>query len=715
MGESLEREQAEQVQKVQKRTFCRVCEPACGLLAEVEDDRLIALKPDPDHPVTKGFACHKGIFGLDIHHDPDRVNQPLRRNAAGEFEAIDWDTAIREITEKLNAIVARDGVSAVSCYTGNPTGFNSLYGLGFGAFVSQLGVRKVFSSGTQDCANKFAGSEAVFGTRTLHPIPDLEHTDYALIIGENPAVSHMSFFSIADPVGTLKEAEARGAKVVFVNPRSIETARHVGSVVHIKPDTDVYLLAALICEIERIGGFDDAIVARHGAHVDELIEFVREYPPERVSGITGIPLETLQRMAKEFAEAEAASAHMSTGVNMGRQGTLAYWLLHMLVFVTGNLGKRGGNMFGQGFYVRSPAAGRARGDVPEYVETPFGAARAPGRLQSLPGNLMADYLLNPDDPVKALFVTAGNPVLSIGGEEKMRAALEAMELYVHVDIYRNASAEYADYVLPATDAFERADINITGLGMQYRPSVQFTEAVVPAQHERKEEWWIYARLAQAMGFKSPLDDEEPQLWARTDAMLRSRGHSMEELRRDGIITFEAAEPDRFYSEFVQNDEQLVECFPGGFDEPRKRMATIFGELEAEPADQLKLISKRDIHMMNSWYANLPKMKHGIHDRNYLFMHPDDAAKRQIQEGARVHVSNGNGAIEVETKFTDELMKGVVAMTHGWGNRRTPGMQLASDTPGSNCNVLLPTGAGSYEPLSNQAHMTGISVDVRPAA
>ena len=348
-----------------KRTFCRVCEPACGLLAEVEDDRLIALKPDPDHPVTKGFACHKGIFGLDIHNDPDRVNQPLRRNAAGEFEAIDWDRAIREITEKLNAIVARDGVSAVSCYTGNPTAFNSLYGVGFGAFMSQLGVRKVFSSGTQDCANKFAGSEAVFGTRTLHPIPDLEHTDYCLIIGENPAVSQMSFFSVADPVGTLKAAQSRGAKVVFVNPRSIETVRHVGSVVHIKPDTDVYLLAALICEIERIGGFDDAVLARHGAHVQELIEFVRQYPPERVSGVTGIPLETLQRMAKDFAEAEAASAHMSTGVNMGRQGTLAYWLLHMLVFVTGNLGKRGGNLYGQGFYSRGPAAGRARSEVPE--------------------------------------------------------------------------------------------------------------------------------------------------------------------------------------------------------------------------------------------------------------------------------------------------------------------------------------------------------------
>ncbi len=161
---------------------------------------------------------------------------------------------------------------------------------------------------------------------------------------------------------------------------------------------------------------------------------------------------------------------------MGRQGTLAYWLVHMLSLVTGNLGVRGGNFYSLGLYERAPAAGRVTSE--EFIDTPFGPIRKPGSGISLPGNLMADYILNPGDPVKALFVSSGNPVLSIGGEARMRDALEGLELMVSIDIYRNAMAEYAHYVLPAAGAFEREDINLTGLGLQFEPSVQYTAAVV---------------------------------------------------------------------------------------------------------------------------------------------------------------------------------------------------------------------------------------------
>ena len=145
------------------RTFCRVCEPACGLVAEVSGGEIRKLRPDRDHPVTKGFACHKGMAGLDIHRDPDRLDHPLRRTASGVFERIDWDTAISETAARLSEIVERHGPDAVACYIGNPTAFNTLVGPASGAFFAQLGVSRAFSSGTQDCANKFAGSEAVFG------------------------------------------------------------------------------------------------------------------------------------------------------------------------------------------------------------------------------------------------------------------------------------------------------------------------------------------------------------------------------------------------------------------------------------------------------------------------------------------------------------------------------------------------------------------------
>jgi len=694
-----------------KRTFCRVCEPACGLVATVDGDRLIALEADREHPVSKGFVCNKGIYGLDIHNDPDRLRTPLKRVGPGQFEPVSWDEALTDIAARLRAILERDGAEAIASYTGNPTAFNALYGPSFGSFMRQLGARTHFSSGTQDCSNKFAGSEAVFGTRTLHPLPDIDHSDFILIIGENPAVSHMSFISLPNPMEHLKAAERRGAVVRYVNPREIESAKIAGEVIRIKPDTDVYLLAALLHEIDHSVGFDQDAVRRHGRNVEELRAFIAQYPPERVAGITGIAADTIRQLAQDFARAPSACAHMSTGVNMGRQGTLAYWLLHMLVFVTGNLGRPGGNFYSLGFYERSTAAGRA---APEgFLDTPFGRVRKPGGVGiSLPGNLMADYLSAAEPRIRALFVNSGNPVLSIAGEPRMREALSGLELLVCVDIYRNATAEYAHYVLPAAGAFEREDINITGIGLQFSPSVQFTEAVVKPAYERKPDWWIYEQLCRHMGFQSVFDQTEtPDMWARVDAMLRSRGHSMGELKRSQIIAFERSTPEDLYERYVQTDDQQIDCCPAIFAEAILRMADIFRELEGEPAHQLRLITKRDAYMMNSWYSNLPKMKRKGRDRNYLFMHPEDAQLRQIADGADVTIRNRYGEIIAPVRLTEEVMPGVVAMTHGWGHQGVNGMSTASAMPGVNCNVLLPSGPDSYEPLSNQAHMTGVPVEV----
>lgn len=702
---------------LKKRTFCRVCEPACGMLATVVGDRLVKLEADRDHPISRGFVCNKGIYGAEVHNDPDRLNQPLKKVGPGQFEPISWDQAATEIAGRLKEIVAAHGGEVVGSYTGNPNAFNTLFGPSYANFIRQLGARYFFSSGTQDCANKFAASEAVFGTRTLHPLPDLDHSDFILILGENPAVSHMSFVSIPNPMAHLKAAEARGARILYVNPRRIESAAIAGDVLKIRPDTDVYLLAALIHEIDRTVGFDESVMGR-GERLEALKSFVADYSPGKVAPVTGIPAEQIQALARAFATAPSACAHMSTGVNMGRQGTLAYWLLQMLVFVTGNLGRRGGNFYSLGFYERSTAAGRA---VPEgMLQTPFGEVRKPGGVGiNLPGNLLANHITDLERPIRALFVSSGNPVLSIGGEAHLREAMEALDLLVCVDIYRNATAEYADYVLPAAGAFEREDVNFAGIGLQFEPSVQFTEAVVPPAFERKPDWWIYERLAQAMGFSSALDDvppgELPDMWGRVNAMLRSRGHDMAELRREQIIALERSSPESFYDRFLQRDSQMVNCCPEEFAAAIERMAELFDELAAEPASTLKLISKRDAYMFNSWYANVAKLKAKDRDRNYLYMHPQDAQERQIGDGATVRIENDHGVIEAPVKLTEDLMAGVVAMAHGWGQGESKGMRVASGAPGVNCNALLPSGPGSFEPLSNQSHMTGIPVQVSPRA
>ena len=649
-------------------TFCRVCEPACGLVARVEDGSLVRLAPDRAHPVTNGFACNKGLAGVDVHRDPDRLDHPQRRSNGG-FERASWDDAIAQIAARVRGIVDQHGPNAIAYYMGNPTAFNTLAGPSVGAFFAQLGVRRAFSSGTQDCANKFAGSEAVFGSSTIHPIPDLDHTEFLLVLGANPRVSHGSFISVADPMERMREAKARGAKLYFVNPRRIESvARSTGEWIAIRPDTDVYLLAALLCEIDAAGGFDERVLAQHGKNVDALRAFVRRYPAARVADVTGIPADTIRRLAREWTSARSASVHMSTGVNMGRQGTLAYWLVQMLSFATGNLDRRGGNLLSVGFY-KSAKAGR-RDFATSFGDSEFG----PLRKGALPGNLLPHFISEAREPVRALFVVAGNPLLSIGGEAQLRKAFEQLDLLVCVDLYRNATGEYADWLLPATDMFERADINITGLGLQHRPWVQWTDPVVAPRGERREEWWIFGKLAQALGLKSPFDGAQPaDPWSRIDHMLRGRGLSLDAVRAmpHGARFEDGLEAGAFFDEHLQTPDKRVDCCPPAFADALARAEAIFVD-EQNAGPRLKLITRRDPFMHNSWYANLPAMKRGARDRNRLAVHPDDLRARGLADGTRVRLWNEHGAIEVEVQGDDGLLPGVVALTHGWGNQRTPG-------------------------------------------
>ena len=304
---------------------------------------------------------------------------------------------------------------------------------------------------------------------------------------------------------------------MFVNPRRIETPdKGVGDTVLVKPDTDVWFLAALLHEIDRLGGFDAGVIARHGTRIEELRAFLAEYPADRVAGVTGVDADVIRELAAAWVATPRASVHASTGINMGRQGSLAYWLVHMLSFVTGRLDVEGGNLKSDGFYANA----KSGAGVPEqgYVDTEFGRLRR----GALPGTLMADAILDSAEPIRAMVVVAGNPLLSIAGQERLRKAFEQLELLVVIDIYPSATAELADVVLPCTDMYERDDLNIVNIGTSARPFAQYTPAVVAPAHERRPEWWIAHRLLQELGEPSLLDDESPDPWAKWRHMLRAR-------------------------------------------------------------------------------------------------------------------------------------------------------------------------------------------------
>ncbi len=693
-------------------TFCRICEPSCGLVAHVEEGTLVKLTPDRDHPVTQGFACHKGLAMVDVHRDPDRLDRPAIRGADGSWTDVSWDDAMSTIATKLAAITAEHGPNAVASYTGNPTAFNALGQQHVGQFLATLGIRRRFNSGTQDCANKFVASEAVFGTSLVHPIPDLEHTDLCLVIGENPRASQASFFSIPNVLGTMRRAAGRGARFVFLNPRRIETPdMGIGDTLQIRPDTDVWFLAALLHEIDALGGFHQPTLDRHGAHVDELRAFIADYPPDAVESVTGVDADAIRELAQAWVSTPRASVHASTGLNMGRQGTLAYWLVHMLSFVTGRLDVEGGNLKSDGFFPNA-AAGQAATDV-MYTDTEFGRLRRGG----LPGTLMADAILDSDDPIRAMFVWAGNPLLSIAGEQRLAKAFEQLDLLVVIDLYPNATAEHADVVLPAADMYEREDLNIVNIGTSAQPFAQYTQAVVDPIGDRRPEWWIAHRLLQEMELPSLLDDADPDPWSKWKHLLRKgSGVDFDELRdADAAVVLDPPTPGRFFDDQVQTADGRIDCCPPAFGEAISRCSDLFADALGAAADgRLLLIHKRDAWMHNSWMANVPRMKRGGRTTNPLGVHPGDADRLGLVDGAEVVVSSAHGEIVATVEVDEDLMGGVVSMVHGWGHAASPRMTVAAAHPGANPNALLPTGPGSFEPLSSQAHMTGIPVEVRPA-
>jgi len=691
-----------------KKTFCRLCEVNCGLEATLDSDgRIAKLRPDHDHPVTRGFACHKGLLALEVHHDPDRLETPMRRTKHG-FESAAWDEAIDDIATRLRAVLDAHGPQGVGIYMGNPCAFNALGAMSAGMFAATLGIENLFNAGTQDCANKFAVGEILYGSAELHPIADIDRADFLLILGANPRISKTSFLSTADPVGVLRAARKRGASIRFVNPLALADMADIGKTLQIRPDTDAYLLAAILCEIERTSGLDTAATSGM-RNLDRVRNFARAYPPERVAEVVGLPAREIVQLAHDLAEAPHAAVHMSTGVNMGQQGALAYWLVQMLSLVTGNLDRAGGNIFSA-----RAVPPMLAGEPTPLRNTKWGDYRPPRGTP--PGGLLADMILDDANPIRALFVIAGNPLLSIAGGDRLRGALSGLDLLVSTDFYRNATAELAHWALPAADWFEREDLNYFVQGVQREPYLQWTDSLVEPQGERREDWWILSRIQQALGFPSLFDipggDALKALW---NGRLEETGHSVDAIRSapDGIIVLPQAEPGGSLEQIATTmTGKIFDMCPDALLATLERAEPIFESLSGEASGQLKLITRRTHHMLNSSLQNLKRLKTDKGARtNPLYMSPQDASDRDLEAGDFVIVRNDHGQVIAELALDANLRPGVVAMSHGFGNDRTPGMPTAQAFPGVNVNALSPSGAGSFDPVSAMSHLTGIAVEV----
>lgn len=719
-------------------TFCRICEATCGLKATVEGDRVVAVEPDENHVASKGYSCIKGLRYHEIHHSPDRLRVPLKR-VGGGFEEISWEQALTEIGAKVRQLANDHGGDSVSAYLGNPISFSLLPPILTSAFLQGLGSRNLFQTGSQDCNNKFAAAQRVYGFPFIQPFADVDRTQCLIIIGSNPAVSRSSFMQLPNPIRRLRAIEERGGKVFLVNPRRTETAKQLGTQVFIRPDTDIYFLLSFLHEVLSRDVMDHGHVNRYMKGLDPLRRVAELWPPERTAEVTGIPPETLRAMVDAYLEADGAALFLSTGVNQGSQGTLAFWIQEAINAISGNLDRLGGTIVGHGYIKDFPKHARKGGHTMRKDRSRIG--QLPSVADTFPAGLMADEILTPGQgQVRALFCVSGNPLLTVPNSNgRLEEALKALELLVVIDIFRNETANHAHYILPGSSAFQRADLPFVFqslMGAQAVPYVQFTDALLPLEDEQRDETLILLQLAQACGstlFGSRVANgffgtwmglrKLPLLGSRfgftperfLGLMARAfRLGSLRSLRKDphGRL-LEPIKGGDFLGERVVTDDGLVDLAPEEFVVAAGELESAF-ENERARRDKLKLISKREQHSHNSWMHNFPRFVAGKRSTNYLYMNPQDASKVGVESGAMVEVRSNVASVRLPVQLTDEMMVGAVALPHGWGHQAADGLSVASKTTGANVNLLAADGPDELEYFSGMAKLNGIWVEVTPA-
>ena len=711
------------------QTFCRICEALCGLDVEVENNKLVSIKPDASHVATKGFGCVKGMKQQKLYGSPDRLLYPQKR-VGDEYVRISWEQALREIGEKVAALKAVHP-NKVAMYVGTAAGFGVLHPVFAQGFMYGVGSKNMFSSATQDCSNKFAVARQVYGFPFTQPFPDLERTQCLIIVGANPAVSKWSFLQVPNPVDTLRGLERRGAKIYVVDPRLTETAKAAGTHVQIRPGTDVFFYLAFLRELIATGGVKKKVVEVHTTGFDAVSAVAEPWTPERQEQVTTIPAATLRAMVAAYRDADGAAIYCSTGVNMGGNGGLAFWVQEVINVVSGNLDREGGLLVGMGVtdFIKF---GKRTGTLLREDKSRIGSFDSVN--DAFPGGILADEILTPgEEQIRALFVTGGNPLITMANSNRLKKAFEDLELLVCLDVQMSETASVAHYVLPCTSPFERPDLPFIFplmLGLQAKPYLQATRAILRPDGEQRDEATIYTLLSQyskAPQFGSRIvqwmlermmktaPDRQPSLPQETllNFLLRITGQvSFEKLLQEphGRLRPPHA-TGTFYSERVVTDDGRVHLAPAPLV---AQAAKLEGDYAAELANvgKLKLITKRHVMTHNSWTHNIAEFAEA--GTNYLYMHPIDADRIGVEDDDNVDVRTSIAMVRIPMKRLPDLMPGTVALPHGWGHQDSR-TTIARQTRGVNVNILAADGPNGIDPFTGMAHLTGILVDVCKAA
>ncbi|MEU1056366.1 molybdopterin oxidoreductase family protein [Streptomyces sp. NPDC005876] len=736
--------------------ICPLCEATCGLTLTVDGSRVTAARGDADDVFSRGFVCPKGASFGALDADPDRLRTPLVRRD-GELRPASWEEAFDAVAAGVRPVAERYGPHAVGVVLGNPNVHTVAGALYPSLLIGGLGTHSVFTASTLDQMPKHVSSGLLFGDANAIPVPDLDRTDHLLLLGANPLESNGSLCTAPDFPGKLKALRARGGTLTVVDPRRTRTARLADRHVPIRPGTDALLLAAIAQVLFQEELTDLGALAPHLHGVAELRAALQDFTPEAVAGACDVTPDETRALARELAAAPTAAVYGRIGTCTVPYGTLASWLVDVLNILTGNLDRPGGALFPQAATDRTPRpAGPGHGFALGRWHSRV--SRHPEAKGELPLSALAEEIDTPTpdgEPIRALVAVAANPVLSAPDGDRLDKALGSLDFMVSVDPYLNETARHAHVVLPPPPPAQSPHHDFALNTLAVRNQVRYTRPAVPLEPGRMAETEILARLVLAATGghgtdpgavdalvvdrtlakavtepHSPVHGRDPRALAslltgadgperRLDLMLRLGPYG------DGF----GARPDG-----LTLDRLLAH--PHGIDlgplRPRlpQPLKTRTGKVELLPAPLaadlprlkraltdrpagLVLVGRRHLRSNNSWLHNVPALTGGS-NRCTLHLHPEDAARLGVRDGAPVRVKGAGGAVTVPAEITDGVRPGVVSLPHGWGHDR-PGTRLthAATAPGANVNQLLDGAA--LDPLSGNAVLNGVPVTVSTTA
>lgn len=664
-----------------RKTFCRLCTTHCGMVVSVdEEEQIVAINPDRSDPMSKGFACFKGLQAPEAQHADHRVMHPLKRRADGSFERIGLEQALDEIAAKLRSIVDRDGPEAIGGYRGTGSGMNASACFVLDGLLNPLGTHKIFSATTIDQSCKIIAMGRIgFWPPGPHP---LRGSDAVLLLGTNPLVS-LVFFEPQKMLQHLKSEIARGMKLLMIDPRKSETGRFADVLLQPLPGEDATILAGMIRQILERGWEDKAFIERHVAQIEELRQAVAPFTPAYVARRADIPVDRFLALTEIFATAKRGRAESGTGAGMGPHSNLVGHLVLALNVICGRFIREGERITNPGvLWPRMPRpcqvipAGRS---WEKGYQSRLGFGQIPVVVPELPTGILADEILQPGPgQIRGLFVHGGNPAVIVPDQLKIVRALRSLELLVTVEPFMTATARLSHYILPTVTQYERPDFPCwQGESLTYAvPYTRYTPAVAkpPRGSEVATDDYIFWSLCKRLGLQmtflgQPIDMTHPPV---TDDFLaivaRNAPVSFEEIKSqelgavyEGELQF--AEPgnpgpdDRFT---VAPPDVCEDLGALAAEEVRRDVLTCNG---GRATHRFAVRRHRDV--WNSVGRELKGVKKRL-PHNTARINPADLEGLGLRTGDAARISSEVASVDVIVEADESLRSGVVSMHHGFG-------------------------------------------------